>query len=261
MSGSKIAPEHMHKLRQVLKRHGFPSQNSLAVSLGLSRSTVTNFFNGKRIAHINFVEISERLGLDWEEIVYKDDLDNPELNNKQICIPSATRELAEMRTKTLLAKSNYELQVVFYDIDAFLARYPNNTEALILRNTVDKALLQNIPKDRRIVPKSCKIKHRVRLTTHQLLLYEIEEFIARYPNNTEARILKNTEARIWRKREARIWRNKVEKALLRKSANKTNLSRKIHNQKKLSRVLIFLLITLTTVGLLYALYIFVKWVF
>ncbi len=133
----------MLRVRQALNGHGFPSQNALAVSLGLSRATITSFFNGKRIAHINFVEISERLGLNWEDIVYKEELDNPELDSKQPCIPNTTRELVERRTKMLLAKSSWELQVVLYEIDEFLARYPNNTEARLLKHTVLKASLKH----------------------------------------------------------------------------------------------------------------------
>jgi predicted NACHT family NTPase len=43
---------------------------ALAVELGRSRSTIDNFFKGAQIDYINFVEISERLGLDWQAIAY-----------------------------------------------------------------------------------------------------------------------------------------------------------------------------------------------
>ncbi|WP_226592989.1 NACHT domain-containing protein [Microseira wollei] len=42
----------------------------MAFDLGISRSTVVNFFTGKPIAFLNFVEISARLGLNWQEIAY-----------------------------------------------------------------------------------------------------------------------------------------------------------------------------------------------
>ncbi|HBE36177.1 MAG TPA: hypothetical protein DD990_34025 [Cyanobacteria bacterium UBA11368] len=57
-------------MKQALRRHGFPSQNALAETLGLSRATITSFFNGRAIDYTNFVEISERLGLDWQAIAY-----------------------------------------------------------------------------------------------------------------------------------------------------------------------------------------------
>lgn len=146
MSGSKIALKHMQRVRLALRRHGFPSQNALAVSLGLSRATITSFFNGKRIAHINFVEISERLGLDWNEIVYKEELDNPELDNQQPDILNTTEELTQIRIRMLLAKSSRELLLVLYEIDEFLTRFPNDSEARLLKNIVKKTTVSEPPK-------------------------------------------------------------------------------------------------------------------
>ncbi len=66
----RVAPEHIQRVRVALRRHAFPSQNALAVALGISRSTTNNFFRGKAIDNSYFVEISERLGLDWQAIAY-----------------------------------------------------------------------------------------------------------------------------------------------------------------------------------------------
>jgi len=68
--GIRVAPECILLVKQALRRHGFPSQNSLAVDLGLARTTLTRFFTSKPVAYLNFVEISERLGLDWQAIAY-----------------------------------------------------------------------------------------------------------------------------------------------------------------------------------------------
>lgn len=68
--GIKVAPECIPLVKKALKCHGFPSQNSLALDLGISRSTLTRFFTSKPVAYLNFVEISERLGLDWQAIAY-----------------------------------------------------------------------------------------------------------------------------------------------------------------------------------------------
>jgi hypothetical protein len=184
-----------------MRRHGFPSQNALAVSLGLSRATITSFFNGKRIAHVNFIEISERLGLNWEEIVYKEDLDNPDIDSKLACIPNTTGELDKMGRKMLLAKSRRELQAILYEIDEFLARYPQNAEARLLKDSVKKAILLETLRLRPI-----------------RILRSIEE-----PESLEVR------------------RRQVQKPTLLRPSLK------------------FLLILLTTAGLLYLLYIFVRW--
>ncbi|HEY9614465.1 MAG TPA: hypothetical protein V6C93_34325, partial [Allocoleopsis sp.] len=45
-------------------------RGSLAIEIGLSRATITSFFTGKRVDYLNFVEISEKLGLDWQAIAY-----------------------------------------------------------------------------------------------------------------------------------------------------------------------------------------------
>src|SRR5919202_655721 len=65
-----LAPECIPQVKLALRRHGFPSQRAFAVELGRSRSTIDNFFKGVQIDYINFVEISERLGLDWQAIAY-----------------------------------------------------------------------------------------------------------------------------------------------------------------------------------------------
>ena len=66
----RVAPEFTDKVKLGLKRHGFPSQRALAMALGLSRATITSYLNGKPVDYLNFVEISERLGLDWQAIAY-----------------------------------------------------------------------------------------------------------------------------------------------------------------------------------------------
>lgn len=64
----RVAPEHKQRIKVALKRHGFPSQKALAQELGISRSTTDKFFTGKPIDYSYFVEITERLGLDWQAI-------------------------------------------------------------------------------------------------------------------------------------------------------------------------------------------------
>ncbi len=66
----RVAPQHIVRVRRALRHHGFPSQNALAQELGISRSTTSRFFLGKSVDYSYFVEISEKLGLDWEAIAY-----------------------------------------------------------------------------------------------------------------------------------------------------------------------------------------------
>jgi len=65
----RVAPEHFAQVKLAIKRSGFPSQQALATELGFVRSTVSNFVNGKPVDYFTFVEICEKLGLDWQKIV------------------------------------------------------------------------------------------------------------------------------------------------------------------------------------------------
>jgi len=66
----RVALEHIQRVKMALRRHGFPSQNALAQELGISRSITSKFFAGKPVDYSYFVEISDRLGLDWQAIAY-----------------------------------------------------------------------------------------------------------------------------------------------------------------------------------------------
>jgi len=73
----RVAPEYIQKVKLALRRHAFPSQIALAKELRIGRSTANKFFTGKAIDYQYFVEISERLGLDWETIAYIDIQEEP----------------------------------------------------------------------------------------------------------------------------------------------------------------------------------------
>ncbi|HAX80235.1 MAG TPA: hypothetical protein DCY88_31460, partial [Cyanobacteria bacterium UBA11372] len=69
--GIRVSPEHIQTVKQALYRR-FPRQIDLAEAIGISRSTVTSYFNGKPVSPTNFIEISNKLGLDWQAIAYPD---------------------------------------------------------------------------------------------------------------------------------------------------------------------------------------------
>jgi transcriptional regulator with XRE-family HTH domain len=64
----KIAPDYISLTKSALLRNSFARQQDLAEEVGLARSTISNFLNGKPVDYLNFYEISERLGLDWQKI-------------------------------------------------------------------------------------------------------------------------------------------------------------------------------------------------
>jgi len=82
----KVSPGCIQKVKSALKRKGFPSQKALATELGLSKSTVQKFLNGKPVDYLNFVEIGERLGLNWQEIaadLVEENALSPPLNREE----------------------------------------------------------------------------------------------------------------------------------------------------------------------------------
>jgi hypothetical protein len=71
----RVDPEYKNKVKLSLQRNSYPSQRALAEdrALGLSLSTVKNFLSGKPVDYQNFLDICERLALDWQEIAAKDE--------------------------------------------------------------------------------------------------------------------------------------------------------------------------------------------
>jgi predicted NACHT family NTPase len=88
----KVAPQYIGKVKLALKRSGFPNQKALAERVGVVRSTINNFLNGKPVDYTNFVEICEKLGLDWQAIA-ADIEDTPPIGNGQF--PNTSQKLPE----------------------------------------------------------------------------------------------------------------------------------------------------------------------
>ena len=64
----KASKDGIEKAKKALSRNSL-NQKALAQELGLARSTVTNFFRCIPIDRLNFEEICQRLGLEWQEII------------------------------------------------------------------------------------------------------------------------------------------------------------------------------------------------
>ena len=74
----KVARESIKTVKLALARNAFPSQTALATELGLSRGTVASFLNGKPVDRLNFIEISEKLNLNWQAISCMETESGPE---------------------------------------------------------------------------------------------------------------------------------------------------------------------------------------
>lgn len=74
----RVDPQFIKKVKSALQRNRFPSQKAFAIEMGLARSTVASFLNGKPVDYLNFVEICDKLGLDWQAIAadFSDELED-----------------------------------------------------------------------------------------------------------------------------------------------------------------------------------------
>lgn len=88
---ARVSPESIEKVKLALRRNGFVSQQALAMELGISSSTVSKFFNGKAVDYIYFVELCEKLGLVWQEVLDLQEATNSD-NKEQDSNLSAAKE-------------------------------------------------------------------------------------------------------------------------------------------------------------------------
>ena len=70
----KVAHDYLQTVESALQRNGYPSKSKFAEHVTPSLSTVKNFFAGRPVDFEYFVEICEKLGLDWQEISAKETL-------------------------------------------------------------------------------------------------------------------------------------------------------------------------------------------
>ncbi|MCL1463566.1 tetratricopeptide repeat protein [Argonema galeatum] len=89
----KVAPKYIERVKLARKRCGFPSVKAFATEMGIAYATASNFLNGHPVDYLNFVEFSEKLGLDWQSIVYIEP-DLPPLPTDNPSVTSATKSVA-----------------------------------------------------------------------------------------------------------------------------------------------------------------------
>jgi predicted NACHT family NTPase len=73
------SPQGLQVAKQALFKAGW-TQKDLQSQVGCSRQPITNFFKGSAIAQVIFIDICDRLGLDWHEIADLPDAAEPEVS-------------------------------------------------------------------------------------------------------------------------------------------------------------------------------------
>ena len=69
----RVSPGCIEQVKSAMRRNGFPSQKALAEELRIGLSTVKKILTGQPVDSSYFLEISERLGLDWIDMAHQDE--------------------------------------------------------------------------------------------------------------------------------------------------------------------------------------------
>jgi len=64
-----VAENKLETAKRAFTRSGYPSQQALSEDLLIHRSTISKFFNGGSVDRGRFLEICDRLALDWRELI------------------------------------------------------------------------------------------------------------------------------------------------------------------------------------------------
>jgi transcriptional regulator with XRE-family HTH domain len=79
----------IQRVRSAQQRNAYISQRLLAEELGISQSTVSNFLNGKPVDYSYFVEICNKLALEWRDIADLE-VSNEEEETPVVSMPQPT---------------------------------------------------------------------------------------------------------------------------------------------------------------------------
>lgn len=195
----RVATKHIDEVRLALKRKGFPSQQALADAMGMSRATINHFLNGKSVDYANFVEICEKLGLDWQAIAYLEDGDTPRATEQPYYLLASRSEPEAVSTSTgsdgtmarteeefIEAARNWDLERLYADLEVAKREWGVNKRWGL--TTVEKQYLQGLlcgysPDE--IAEKLDKDVRLVRVQLSNNLYRYVEKLLDRPPNSLE----------------------------------------------------------------------------
>jgi DNA-binding Xre family transcriptional regulator len=133
-SGIRVAPEHIETVKQALRRR-FYSQMNLADTVGLARSTVQSFLNGKPVHLGSFIEICGQLGLDWQTVVELHTTAAKEANNARASLPTSTEDDERIES---IAKRNADILVTLFK--NIRSQLPSDVSDEVVANLAKAAL-------------------------------------------------------------------------------------------------------------------------
>ncbi len=144
----KVAPKYLQQVNSALKRNGYPSKSKFGEHVTPSLSTVKNFFAGKPVDFEYFVEICQKLALDWQEVSDKKTLPQ----NTTIAIQETSSFITGppiTHPRRFFGRER-ELKRLFQ----ILKRHPLQNAAIIGKRRIGKTSLLHYLKNITIVPKN-----------------------------------------------------------------------------------------------------------
>lgn len=145
----KVSPEYLPKINSALKRNGYPSKSKFAEHVTPSLSTVKNFFAGKPVDFEYFVEICEKLGLDWQEISAKEILAADTNTSPLIEETSPFITGSPIKHPSRFFGRQRELKRLFQ----IIKRHPLQNAAIIGKRRIGKTSLLHYLKNITVTPK------------------------------------------------------------------------------------------------------------
>jgi uncharacterized protein YjbI with pentapeptide repeats/DNA-binding Xre family transcriptional regulator len=97
-----VRPDLVLRVKSAVQHNGFPRQQDLVEEVGLASSTVRNFLNGKPVDYATFVEICQRLNLEWRDFADLGEITELHRESEEAVIARySTSEIEKTRPHTL----------------------------------------------------------------------------------------------------------------------------------------------------------------
>jgi uncharacterized protein YjbI with pentapeptide repeats/transcriptional regulator with XRE-family HTH domain len=98
----RVRPDLVLRVKLAVKHNGFLRQQDLVEEVGLASSTVRNFLNGKLVDYATFIELCQRLNLEWRDFAESGEI--AELNRESeeaVIARYSTSEIEQTTPDTL----------------------------------------------------------------------------------------------------------------------------------------------------------------
>jgi len=93
----RVHPDLVLRVKSSVKHNGFLRQKDLVEAVGLADSTVRNFLNGKPVDYATFVEICQKLNLEWQDFADLGEDATPPNKSREVVDTSASNLSPEQK--------------------------------------------------------------------------------------------------------------------------------------------------------------------